>query len=633
MKVGKTAAAFLSGLLLLYIGHRGRQHATLQARLHEFTLVCEQLQQKLDEAQTPTEALEADVQAKPSNALRALAPDPQRTTLVDALKTGLRQFDLDFSPTRLSEVESLEIRLSKATLAIAEQRFADALTTITDEDERGTRDGPKVQTGQVVRVLQIRALSFYGLREWQEALLRFRHLLILQPNRTAVVARIAECLEALGRQADAITTYAELAKSHSRRGDGFLVEGKLGAALADYQKAIQIQAKLLEREGQSELAGEMAMSYERLGNGYLIQGKPVNAIGQYQKAIEIQTRFMGKGDRSELAMIHNSLGNAYLVQGKPGSAEGYYQTAIEIQGRLVDNGGHNELESDLALSHWNLANALLGQQNLEAASGQYEKAIERQTRLLEKEGRRDLGDELAMSRNNRGVVRRAQGKLDAAIADFQSAIVLLTQPIQQQARNLSALKDRGRGIFPRARVKLDVAIGFSESSIDVLTRTRVLAPGSRREPAVALAMSLRNRGYAYLVQRKTEAAVDDFQKAVEIFARLVDQDGQKDLAPQFAKSLCPLAWLYATYPDSSFRNGVKAQEYALRACELSEWKAFIPIETLAAACAEKGDFAGAAAWQEKDVDLAPNQQKVDLRSRLEIFKSGNPYRAPLPKAE
>ena len=43
------------------------------------------------------------------------------------------------------------------------------------------------------------------------------------------------------------------------------------------------------------------------------------------------------------------------------------------------------------------------------------------------------------------------------------------------------------------------------------------------------------------------------------------------LAPQQPAGLKNLAWIYATCPDRSFRNGPKAVELARRACELTDW--------------------------------------------------------------
>jgi tetratricopeptide (TPR) repeat protein len=283
----------------------------------------------------------------------------------------------------------------------------------------------------------------------------------------------------------------------------------------------------------------------------------------------------------------------------------------------------------LAKSHNNRGNAFLLQGKPDVASGHYDQAIEIYARLVEQQGR----NELAMSHNNHGVARRAQAKMDAAIGDFENAIKILTRLIEQKERGKLALSHNDRGVARRSEVKLGIAFGYSEKAIDVLTRTRLMEQVGRNEPAVALAVSFKNRGYARLVQGKADAAVGDFRKTMEIYARLVEQEGQRDLALQFAKSLSPMAWIFATYPDKSFRDGSKAKEYALKACELTEWRAFVPVETLAAAYAETGNFGEAVKWQENALKLAPPKLKIELRSRLELYKSGNPYRTPLPKAD
>jgi hypothetical protein len=37
-------------------------------------------------------------------------------------------------------------------------------------------------------------------------------------------------------------------------------------------------------------------------------------------------------------------------------------------------------------------------------------------------------------------------------------------------------------------------------------------------------------------------------------------------------------------------------------------------------------------WQETALKLAPPAQKTEFRARIELYKAGSPYRAPLPKA-
>ncbi len=53
-------------------------------------------------------------------------------------------------------------------------------------------------------------------------------------------------------------------------------------------------------------------------------------------------------------------------------------------------------------------------------------------------------------------------------------------------------------------------------------------------------------------------------------------------APNNAEANNALAWLLATCPDNSIRNGEQALLYAHQACELSNWRNPDIIDTLAA---------------------------------------------------
>jgi len=244
-------------------------------------------------------------------------------------------------------------------------------------------------------------------------------------------------------------------------------------------------------------------------------------------------------------------------------------------------------------------------------------------------------NELARTYNNRGVLQRVQEKLAPAMEDFERAIQTLRHPSASPSPSASTNRLAAEGGTPArvqaTQVKLEVAMGYSENTLEALIRTRLLEPGARRPQAVTLAVALRNRGYARLAQANANAAVEDFQKCAELYTQLVEHDGEGDLAPQYARSLTSLAWLYATHPDNSLRDGRKAREYALKACQVSEWKTFLPVATLAAAYAESGDFTNAIKWQEMTLQLAPEKYRAEFLARWELYKAGKPYRTAPPK--
>jgi hypothetical protein len=97
--------------------------------------------------------------------------------------------------------------------------------------------------------------------------------------------------------------------------------------------------------------------------------------------------------------------------------------------------------------------------------------------------------------------------------------------------------------------------------------------------------------------------------------------------PDLVEPHLECAWVRATCPDASYRDGKRAVASATRACELTSWKDTRALEVLAAACAEAGDYAEAVNWQQKAMALPTNPSFADhLRDRLDLYRAGKPYR-------
>ncbi len=89
-----------------------------------------------------------------------------------------------------------------------------------------------------------------------------------------------------------------------------------------------------------------------------------------------------------------------------------------------------------------------------------------------------------------------------------------------------------------------------------------------------------------------------------------------------------LAWIKATSPDAAMRNGPEAMRAAQQACELTKWQHWPPIDTLAAACAETGDFKRATELQQQALRTGkpnPAEQTV-MRERLALYQQAQPFR-------
>jgi tetratricopeptide (TPR) repeat protein len=456
-------------------------------------------------------------------------------------------------------------------LANAEGRFAEALSTITAEDDRTAQALTNTSADQQMRILVIRGDAFFGLRNWSDALSYYGRVSTFQVNHVGSMARLVECQAALGRTAEAMLTLEDLARIHLSRGDELLLLGKSAAAVTAYENAITLQ-KASPKAG---IERELSISLSHYGNALLFQGKAGAAMAEYEKAIGIMSRSENAGQNFELAKTYQNLGNSLFSQGKRDPALAAYEKALAI------------------------------------------------LTALERQERTDVAGELARIHNNRGVVRRAAGNLPEALTDFERAVQLVTPG--------SEITDRS--IAHATPGKLDVAFSYSDRGIDALILTRPAESGGWRQSSIILAVSLRNRGYARLGEGQTEGARQDFHKSTDICGKLVERDGQRDVSLEFGRSLIALAWNYATSASDSLRDGTKARRYALKACEVYEWRGFAALDSMAAACAETGAFAEAVQWQQKAVELSPPKFKSDLESRLGRYRAGQPYRAPVATRE
>lgn len=87
-----------------------------------------------------------------------------------------------------------------------------------------------------------------------------------------------------------------------------------------------------------------------------------------------------------------------------------------------------------------------------------------------------------------------------------------------------------------------------------------------------------------------------------------------------------LAWLLATCPDKSVRDGKQAITYGKMACDQTNWEEPAFIDTLAAAYAEAGQYDKAVKYQQQAINLVPADAKPDYASRLQLYKAHKPYR-------
>jgi protein O-mannosyl-transferase len=124
-----------------------------------------------------------------------------------------------------------------------------------------------------------------------------------------------------------------------------------------------------------------------------------------------------------------------------------------------------------------------------------------------------------------------------------------------------------------------------------------------------------NLGNVLLQKGRAEEAISQFQQSLQ-------------LQPDDPESQNGLAWLLATCPEASLRNGDKALQLAQRANELAGGKNPVVLRTLAAAFAETGRFSDARRSAQMAMELLQAAGQQDLAGQLNVELKR--YEAGLP---
>ena len=89
-----------------------------------------------------------------------------------------------------------------------------------------------------------------------------------------------------------------------------------------------------------------------------------------------------------------------------------------------------------------------------------------------------------------------------------------------------------------------------------------------------------------------------------------------------------LAWLLATSPEATLRDGGRAMRLAEWACQSTSYKSPPLLESLAAAYAETGQFDQAIRITQQAIEIVRGNPKAStdtLESRLKLYRAGKPY--------
>jgi len=301
---------------------------------------------------------------------------------------------------------------------------------------------------------------------------------------------------------------------------------------------------------------------------------------------------------SDNSAAHNKLGNAFLKQGRLDDAMLQYQQALAISPdeETYDNLGYVsfqqgkldeavaqfqkalEINPNYSEAYYNLGNAFLRQGKMEEAIACYQMALK-------------CNSDDARIYSNLGSAFRQQGRLAEAVAQFQKALQI-NPDYAEVHNNLGA-------VFAQQ--------GRRDEAISQFQKTLATKPD--------YAEARFNLGNSLFQQGNVAEAIAQFQKALEI-------------KPDYVAVQNNMAWVLATCPQASLRNGIEAVKLAERANQLTGGKNPVVLCTLAAAYAEAGRFQEAVATGQRALQLATLQSNTvlveSLQSQLKAYRAGIP---------
>ncbi len=382
--------------------------------------------------------------------------------------------------------------------------------------------------------------------QFDEAIAQYRKALEIRPDFTdarnnlgLILARRGQSDEAIAQYQKALEINPNDMQAHGNLGAALAENGRLDEAIAHFQAVLAIKP-------------DFELGHYNLGKALTKYGRLDEAIVEYQKALEINPNH---------AETLNEFGLALVQCGRLNEAITQYEKAVKIR-------------PDYAEALDNLGNALAGCGRTEEAIASYRKAVE-------------VNPDYAEAYSNLGLALAGRGRVEEAIANYRKA--LESKPDAAAVHNNLGLALAGRG-------EIDEALGHYRQALAV-------------EPKYAeahnnLANALANRGEideAMVHYRKALEAKPDYAGArrnLEIVQSRWEEirkalAGRRELLrsrPDDITLLNDTAWMLATNPNASIRNGPEAVELAQRAVQLSDGREPIVLGTLAAAYAEAGRF-------------------------------------------
>ena len=346
----------------------------------------------------------------------------------------------------------------------------------------------------------------------------------------------------------------------------------------------------------------------------------------------------------ESLRIHAGVADVYLGLGQ----------VLEAQGKYADALRSYEQAMQLAPANGQAfykAGAIKARQGLLAEA----ESLLRQSLQLNNgfaKGHLDLGQVLTAEKKYVDALESYARAIQLDPADFRPLYYAGVAKAQQRAWNEAA-------DYFRRSIRLNA--GSAEAYFGLGT---ALQQQGKTEEAVAqfrLALKLKpddgaawtNLADCLRVQGKSQEARESYQQAVKFrphdvmmyykLAQILKEQGRLpeavaqhrsalEIKPDFVPSLNDLAWILATAKDERVRNPSESVRLAEKVCELTSFRDYNCLDTLAAAYARANQFERAIETAQKAIALArtANQADVvqDVTKELQLYQAGQAYVEP-----
>ena len=220
-----------------------------------------------------------------------------------------------------------------------------------------------------------------------------------------------------------------------------------------------------------------------------------------------------------------------------------------------------------------------------------------------------------------------QGQVDGAVDHFQKALALQPESATfhfalANAFSIERRMDESIVQYQEAlQIKPDFAEAHNNLAYTLLQRGRVNEAIAQFQRALEIQPSYEayyNLGCAFRLKGMAAEAIANYQNAIA-------------LQSQFIPAQMDLAWILATWPEPSVRNGGKAVALAEQVVQFSREKDPLILRALAAAYAEAGQFPEAVLTAKQALALATTQADTRLTNVLQteigLYQTNCPCRS------